>query len=111
MYLETVTGNNWLASKAKTLPTARMNALEMHWRWSTASTACTEATVSPKEIANQTTSLLSDKGIPQHLFAEKVLNRSQGSFSDYLSKAPPRCLKRIARERGTAAGVDGDEDK
>lgn len=43
---------------------------------STASTACTEATVNPKEIARQITSLLSNKGIPHRLFSEKVLNRS-----------------------------------
>ena len=40
----------------------------------TSSTASTEA--SPKEIAKQITSLLSNKGIPQRLLAEKVLNRS-----------------------------------
>ena len=54
----------------------------------TASTSSTEATASRKEIAKHITSLLSDKGVPQRLFAGKVLNRSQGSFSDYLSKAP-----------------------
>lgn len=71
---------------------------------STASTSSTEATASPKEIAKQITSLLSDKGIPQRLFAEKVLNRSQGSFSDYLSKAPAaRCLKRIAGRFGSSS--------
>jgi len=64
---------------------------------STASTACTEATVSPAEIAKQITSLLNDKGIPQRLFAEKVLNRSQGSFSDYLSKAPTEMPKTHSR--------------
>ena len=42
----------------------------------TASTSSTEATASPKEIAKQLASLLSDMGIPQRLFAEKVLNRS-----------------------------------
>lgn len=89
---------------------------------STASTACTEATVNPKEIAKQITSLLRDKGIPHHLFSEKVLNRSQGSLSDYLSKAPTEMpkthsragnlvqVKRILRERGTAAGGNPDED-
>ena len=64
---------------------------------STASTSSTEATASPKEIARQITSLLSDKGIPQRLFAEKVLNRSQGSFSDYLSKAPAEIPKTHSR--------------
>lgn len=54
----------------------------------TAPPSSTEATGSPKEIPKQITSFLSDKGIPQHLFAKKVLNRSQGSFSNYLSKAP-----------------------
>ena len=63
----------------------------------TASTSSTEATASPKEIAKQITSLLSDKGIPQRLFAEKVLNRSQGSFSDYLSKAPEEIPKTHSR--------------
>ena len=50
-------------------------------------------TVSPKEIVKQITSLLGDKGIPQCLFAEKVQNRSQESFSDYLSKAPTEMPK------------------
>ena len=63
---------------------------------STATTS-SEATVSPKEIAKQITSLLSDKGIPQRLFAEKVLNRSQGTFSDYLSKAPAEMPKTHSR--------------
>ena len=60
---------------------------------STASTSSTEATASPKVVAKQLTSLLSDKGIPQGLFAKKVLNRSQGSFSNYLSKAPTEIPK------------------
>ena len=64
---------------------------------STVSTSSTSSTASPKEIAKQITSLLSDKGIPQHLFAEKVLNRSQGSFSDYLSKAPAEIPKTHSR--------------
>ena len=61
------------------------------------STVSTSSTASPKEIAKQITSLLSDKGIPQRLFAEKVLNRSQGSFSDYLSKAPAEIPKTYSR--------------
>ena len=64
---------------------------------STVSTFSTSSTASPKEIAKQITSLLSDKGIPQRLFAEKVLNRSQGSFSDYLSKAPAEIPKTYSR--------------
>ena len=44
--------------------------------------------VSPMEIARKISILLSNKGIPQCFFAERVLNRSQGSFSDYLSKPP-----------------------
>ena len=64
---------------------------------STASTSSTEATASPKETAKQITILLSDKGIPQRLFAEKVLKRSQGSFSDYLSKAPAEIPKTHSR--------------
>ena len=64
---------------------------------STVSTSSTSSTASPKEIAKQITSLLSDKGIPQRLFAEKVLNRSQGSFSDYLSKAPAEIPKTYSR--------------
>ena len=64
---------------------------------STVSTSSTSSTASPKEIAKQITSLLSDKGIPQRLFAEKVLNRSQGSFSDYLSKAPAEIPKTHSR--------------
>lgn len=64
---------------------------------STAPTSSTEATASPKEIAKQITSLLSNKGISQRLFAEKVLNRSQGSFSDYLSMAPAEMPKRHSR--------------
>ena len=64
---------------------------------STASTSSTEATASPKEIAKQITSLLSDKGIPQRLFAEKVLKRSQGSFSDYLSNARAEIPKTHSR--------------
>ena len=31
--------------------------------------------------------------MPEKYFAEKVLNRSQGSFSDYLTKAPPTMPK------------------
>ena len=42
----------------------------------TAPTSSTEATASPKEIAKQITSLLSNKGIPKRIFGEKVLNRS-----------------------------------
>lgn len=64
---------------------------------STASTASTEATASPREIAKQITTLLSEKGIPQRLFAEKVLNRSQGSFSDYLAKPPAEMPKTHSR--------------
>ena len=64
---------------------------------STASTSSTEDTASQKEIAKQLTGLLSDKGIPQRLFAEKVLNRSQGSFSTYLSKAPAEIPKTHSR--------------
>ena len=64
---------------------------------STVSTSSTSSTASPKEIAKQITSLLSDKGIPQRLFAEKVLKRSQGSFSDYLSKAPAEIPKTHSR--------------
>ena len=64
---------------------------------STASTEATEATANPREITKRITSLLSDKGIPQRLFAEKVLNRSQGSFSDYLSKAPAEMPKTHSR--------------
>ena len=64
---------------------------------STVSTSSTSSTASPKEIAKQITSLRSDKGIPQRLFAEKVLNGSQGSFSDYLSKAPAEIPKTYSR--------------
>ena len=35
--------------------------------------------------------------MPQKYFAEKVLNRSQGSFSNYLTKAPPTMLKSHGR--------------
>lgn len=69
---------------------------------STASIASTEATMSPRKIAKQITSLLSEKGITQCLFAGKVLNRSHGSFSDYLSKPPKRCRKHIARQFGSS---------
>ena len=44
------------------------------------------STVSPKAIAKKISHLLSTKGIPQRFFAEKVLKRSQGTFSDYLRR-------------------------
>ena len=42
----------------------------------------------PKEIAEKVSRWLQRNNIVQKYFAEKVLNRSQGSFSDYLTKAP-----------------------
>ena len=60
-------------------------------------TAAADTATNPKEIAKQISNLLSLKGIPQRLFAEKVLNRSQGSFSDYLTKAPAEMPKTHSR--------------
>ena len=44
----------------------------------------------PKEIAQK---LAVELNMPEKYFAEKVLNWSQGSFSDYLTKAPPTMPK------------------
>lgn len=43
----------------------------------------------PKQIATGITSFLRLKGIHQRFFARKILNRAQGTFSDYLSNPPP----------------------
>ena len=43
----------------------------------------------PKEIAQKVSRWLQRNNVPQKYFAEKMLKRSQGSFSDYLTKAPP----------------------
>lgn len=43
----------------------------------------------PKEIAARVSRWLQRNNVPQKYFAGKVLNRSQGSFSEYLTKAPP----------------------
>lgn len=73
------------------------------WRWScnkpcSAFVSCYwRYCIQPKETAKQIFNLLSVKGIPQPLFAKKVLNRSQGSFSDYLSKAPAEMPKMHSR--------------
>ena len=64
----------------------------------TAPTSSTEATASLKEIAKQITTLLSDQQIPQHLFAKKVLNRSQGNFSIIYRRPSWRFLKCAARQ-------------
>ena len=51
----------------------------------------------PKEIAAKVSRWLQRNNVPQKYFAEKVLNRSQGSFSDYLTKAPPTMSKSHGR--------------
>jgi len=51
----------------------------------------------PKEIAAKVSRWLQRNSVPQKYFADKVLNRSQGSFSDYLTKAPPRMPKSHGR--------------
>ncbi|CAH3159225.1 unnamed protein product, partial [Porites lobata] len=51
----------------------------------------------PKEIAAKVSRWLQRNNVPQKYFAEKVLNRSQGSFSDYLTKAPPTMPKSHGR--------------
>ena len=42
----------------------------------------------PKEIAKKVSRWLQRNNVPQKYFAEKVLYRSQGSFSDCITKAP-----------------------
>lgn len=42
----------------------------------------------PKQIANDIVKILQNSGIPQSFYAKEILNRSQGTFSDYLTKAP-----------------------
>ena len=51
----------------------------------------------PKEIAEKVSRWLQRNNVPQKYFAEKVLNRSQGSFSDYLTKAPSTMPKSHGR--------------
>ena len=47
----------------------------------------------PKEVAEKLCLWLQWNNVPQKYFAEKELNRSQGSFSDYLTMAPPTMPK------------------
>ena len=56
-----------------------------------------EVTASPKEIAAALSKWLLNKGISQRLFASKILNRSQRSLSDYLSKPPDQMPKTHGR--------------
>ena len=51
----------------------------------------------PKEIAEKVSRWLQRNNVSQKYFAEKVLNRSQGSFSDYLTKAPSTMPKSHGR--------------
>ena len=51
------------------------------------------AATNPKEIVERVTTWLQNNGIPQKYFAAKVLNRSQGSFSDYVTKSPSEMPK------------------
>lgn len=55
------------------------------------------AATNPKEIAENVTTWLRNNGISQKYFAAKVLNRSQGSFSDYVTKAPSEMPKTHGR--------------
>jgi len=55
------------------------------------------AAPAPKEIADRVTAWLRNNGISQKYFADKDLNRSQGSFSDYMTKAPPEMPKTHGR--------------
>ena len=54
-------------------------------------------TGSPKEIAAKISQWLSKNCISQRFFVSKVVNRSQGSLSDFLSKAPNHMPKTHAR--------------
>ena len=56
-----------------------------------------EVTASPKEIAAALSKWLLNKGVLQRLFASKILSRSQGSLSDYLSKPPDQMPKTHGR--------------
>ena len=51
----------------------------------------------PKEIASKICRWLQRNSVPQKVFAEKILHRSQGSFSDYMSKAPSTMPKTHGR--------------
>lgn len=51
----------------------------------------------PKELAAKVSRWLQRNNVAQKYFAEKVWNRSQGSFSDYLTKAPPTMPKSLGR--------------
>lgn len=51
----------------------------------------------PKEIVERVTTWLRNNRISQKYFAANVLNRSQGSFSDYVTKAPPKMPKTHGR--------------
>ena len=55
--------------------------------------------VEPQQIATRIFKFLRNEGIPQRFFAKEILNRSQGTFSDYLTKPPQQMPK--AHGRGT----------
>ena len=52
---------------------------------------------SPREIATEISKWLLAKGVSQKFFATKILNRSQRSLSDYISKAPSEMPKTHGR--------------
>lgn len=52
----------------------------------------------PNEIAAKGSRWLQRNNVPQKYFAGKILNRSQGSFSEYLTKAPPKMPRSHGRE-------------
>lgn len=54
----------------------------------TSGTSTSEENISPRDVASKISKWLHSKGVSQTFFAKTVLNRSQGSFSDYLTKAP-----------------------
>lgn len=51
----------------------------------------------PREIASKVSRWLLTKGVSQTFFAKRVVNRSQGSFSDYITKAPNELPKTHGR--------------
>ena len=64
---------------------------------SEATSAAEEVIASPREIATEISKWILAKGVSQKFFAAKILNRSQGSLSDYISKAPSEMPKTHGR--------------
>ena len=53
----------------------------------------------PQQIATMISTFLGNEGIPQRFFAKEILNRSQSTFSDYLTKPPQQMPKAHGRGR------------